>query len=412
MSSILEGFRLSLANVRTNRLRSALAMLSILIGVATTIMLLSLGDRSAAEFENALQGLGPDLLIVYPGSSSPTSATAVPAAPKPLTLSDLKAVEDPRLNPHVLRGLPAVQLGIDVSNGQLRWPTQAIGTTEDFPAVLGYRIDRGRAFSASEASGQARVAVLGNETAGRLFRNDDPVGKRIRIGDQPFRVIGTTAAKGTSGFGNQDDVIYMPIAAVWSYLDSGSTRELSALYAKASDSRPATVDRAKHEVTRTLLSTHRIKNPEAADFQIFNPQDILKSTAEANRIFTLFLAAVAGISLLIGGIGIMNIQLVTVFERTREIGIRKAVGARRRDILRQFLAESVFLSAAGGGLGIVVGIPAALGLEQVAQIPPRMVPLRIVLLGVLVAIAIGLFFGIYPAHRASRLQPMEALRYE
>lgn len=413
MSSILEGFRLSLANLRVNRLRSALTILSILIGIATTIGLMSLGDRASAEVEASLEGLGPDLLIIFPSSSSPSLAAtaALPAPAKPLSLSDVKAIEDRRRNPHVLRSLPVVETGSDVTNGQRRWSTQVTGTTEDFPAVLRYRV-HGRSFSASEVSGQARVAVLGSETARRLFRSDDPIGKAIRIGDQPFRVIGTTAAKGTSGFGNQDDVIFMPMTTVWSYLDTGSNRELSALYAQASDSRPAIVNKAKNEVTRTLLTTHRVKNPDAADFQVFNPQDVLKLTAEANRIFTLFLATVAGVSLLIGGIGIMNIQLVTVFERTREIGIRKAVGARRQDILQQFLAESVFLSAAGGLVGVIVGIPAALWLERLMQLQPKMVPFQIVLLGVLVALAIGLFFGIYPANRAARLQPIEALRYE
>ena len=407
---LLEGLRLGLAGLATNRLRSSLTMLGILIGVATVIVLVSLGNGVSKQVSSSLEGLGPDLLIVTPSLGGPGTGRG---QPQPLTLADATAVGDQRLNPHVAAALPsAEQFGIEITSADHKWQTNVAGTTETMPQVRNMRVANGRFFSQSEVLGQSRVVVLGSDVSRRLFPGDEPVGKSVKIQGQSFRVIGRFASRGSAAGFNQDDVAAIPITTVWSYLDAGPSRQLSEIYVRASDARPSTVEKARGELTRTLLVRHRIADPNAADFQVLNPQDLLRATGQATRAVTIFLGAVAGISLLVGGIGIMNVMLITVLERTREIGVRKAVGARRSHILGQFLVESLFLSVLGGVLGITLGVLASWGLGRLFPPISPVVDVPILLLALTLALSVGLFFGIYPASRAARLDPIQALRYE
>ena len=291
------------------------------------------------------------------------------------------------------------------------WNSSLVGTSQDFPEVRNYQLSSGQFFTAADVQAERRVAVVGQTVVTNLFNGQDPVGQSIKINRQTFRVVGVLAAKGGSGFSNQDDTVVVPITSAWSYLLGGRNRNVQQIFAEAASADVTSA--ANTEITQILLDQHKISDPTQADFQIQTQQDVLASATQTTGILTLMLGAIAGISLVVGGIGIMNIMLVTVTERTREIGIRKAIGARRRDILVQFLIESMFLSGLGGALGILVGTLVSAGMPAVvSSLPTPVVSAPSVLLAFGVSVGIGLFFGIYPANRAARLNPIVALRYE
>jgi putative ABC transport system permease protein len=278
--------------------------------------------------------------------------------------------------------------------------------------VRNYQLASGQFFTSGEVDAASKVAVIGPTVATNLFGGADPIGQTMKINRQNFRIIGVFAPKGSSGgFNNQDDVVVVPITSAWSYLLGGRGKNIQQIYVEATSAQATTA--ATAEVTQVLLDRHHISDPTQADFQILSQQDVLASASQTTGVLTLMLGAIAGISLVVGGIGIMNIMLVTVTERTREIGIRKAIGARRQDILLQFLIESMFLSGLGGALGILVGFGLARLLPiAVSALPTPVISTPSVFLAFGISVGIGLFFGLYPANRAARLRPIEALRYE
>jgi putative ABC transport system permease protein len=409
--NVLEALRLAFNGLMGNRLRSTLTMLGILIGVAAVILLVAVGNGASAAVSSQIEGLGSNLLIVFPGNAVSGGVQQGFGSSSSLSMDDVRALRDRNQAPDVVTAIPSTGGRVTVTYANQNWSTSVAATTEDFPEVRNFQVGGGQFFGAGDVNSESRVAVLGQTVVDGLFNGDDPIGQTIKINRQSFRVIGVFQPKGASGFSNQDDIIAVPITSAWSYLFGGRNKNVQNIYveARSAGDSPA----AQQEVTQVLLAQHRISDPAQADFQIRTQQDILQSAGQVSGILTLLLGAIAGISLVVGGIGIMNIMLVTVTERTREIGIRKAIGARRRDILLQFLIESMFLSAVGGALGIVVGtLTSAILPDLVATLPKPLVSSPSVALAFGVSVGIGLFFGIYPANRAAVLNPIEALRYE
>jgi putative ABC transport system permease protein len=348
------------------------------------------------------------LISVFPANARTGGVVQGFGTASTLTLSDVNALKDKRVAPDINTAIPSVSTRAQVVYGTLNYNTSITGTTEQFPQVRNYQLAEGSFFTAADVEAQRKLAVLGPTVVQNLFVGQDPVGQTIKVNRQTFRVIGVFQSKGASGLGNQDDLIATPITTAWAYLTGG--HNVQTIYVQAA-SAPATTD-AESEITEILMERHHITNAARADFQLQSQADVLNTVSSVTGTLTLLLGAIAAISLIVGGIGIMNIMLVTVTERTREIGIRKAIGARRRDVLLQFLIESMFLSAVGGALGILVG---TLGSGAVGSLVSSLHPLvspSSILLAFGVSLGIGLFFGIYPANRAARLHPIEALRYE
>ena len=292
--------------------------------------------------------------------------------------------------------------------GAENWATQVQGTSADFPIVRAWPVASGVFVTDSDVRGAAKVCVLGAEVAQQLYGDADPIGTTVRIKDMPFKVVGVMGVKGGQGWGgSQDDVILVPLTTAMRKLTTRT--HVNAIAVSAASEREVTA--AHEQITGLLRQRHRIREGMDQDFFLFSQQEIASSAAETSKVMTLLLASIAAVSLMVGGIGIMNIMLVSVTERTREIGIRRAIGARRRDIMMQFLAESAFLSLAGGALGVALGIGAATAVTQLARWPTMIQPAAVAL-AFGFSTAIGIFFGYYPALRASALDPVEALRYE
>jgi len=409
--TILEALRLALGGIVANRLRSGLTMLGILIGVSAVILLVGVGNGASAAVQQQIEALGSNLLIIFPANARSGGVQQGFGTGSTLTMDDVKALADRKASPDVVAAVPSVSARAQVTFGNQNWNTSVTGTTQDFPSVRNYQLASGQFFTRADVDAASKVAVVGQTVVDNVFSGADPIGQVIRLNRQSFRVIGVFAPKGGSGFNNQDDLVTTPITTAWNYLLGGRGRNVQQIYVEASSATATTA--ASDEVTQVLLHRHHISDPTQADFQILSQQDILSSASQTTGILTLMLGAIAGISLVVGGIGIMNIMMVTVTERTREIGIRKAIGARRRDILMQFLIESMFLAGMGGALGIVIGVLGGRLLPVlVSALPAPLISAPSVLLAFGISVGIGLFFGIYPANRAARLHPIEALRYE
>ncbi len=409
--TVLEALRLALGGVVANRLRSGLTMLGILIGVAAVILLVGVGNGASAAVQQQIEALGSNLLIVFPANAKSGGVQQGFGTASTLTMDDVRALADKQAAPDVVSAIPSASSRVQVTFGNQNWNSSLTGTTQDFPFVRNYQVASGQFFTSADVDGASRVAVIGQTVVDNLFNGEDPIGQVIKLNRQSFRVIGVFAQKGGSGFNNQDDMVVTPITTAWDYLLGGRGRNVQQIYVEAASAQATTA--ASDEVSQVLLDRHHISDAAQADFQILSQQDILSSASQTTGILTLMLGAIAGISLVVGGIGIMNIMLVTVTERTREIGIRKAIGARRRDILMQFLIESMFLAGVGGALGILIGLVAGRLLPAlVSALPAPLISAPSVLLAFGISVGIGLFFGIYPANRAARLHPIEALRYE
>ena len=411
--SILEGLRLAVNGLLANRLRSGLTMLGILIGVSAVILLVGVGNGASVAVQQQIQSLGSNLLTVFPSNARGAGGVQQGfGTGSTLTLDDVKAIANRQSSPDVVTAIPSAGGRAQLTFGNQNWNSSLTGTTEDFPSVRNYPLASGQFFTAGDVDASSKVAVIGQTVVTNLFSGEDPIGQVIKINRQSFRVIGVLAQKGSSGgSNNQDDVVVVPITAAWNYLLGGRGRNVQQIYVEATSAEATSA--ATTEVTEVLLDRHHISDPTQADFQILSQQDVLNSASQTTGVLTLMLGAIAGISLVVGGIGIMNIMLVTVTERTREIGIRKAIGARRRDILMQFLIESMFLAGLGGALGILVGF----GLSRilplaVSSLPTPIISMPSVFMAFGISVGIGLFFGLYPANRAARLRPIEALRYE
>jgi putative ABC transport system permease protein len=414
--NIYEALRMAVNGLLANRLRSALTMLGILIGVMAVILLVAVGNGASVQINNQIQSLGANVIYVYPSNARGSGGVSQGfGTGQSLTQADVDALNARQQDPDVVAAIPIAQSGGQITYANQNYFAPTTGTTAAFPQVRDYQIAEGSFFTSDDVTANHRVVVIGQTVVDNLFGSTDPVGQTIKINRQSFRVIGVFAPKGGTGLGSQDNVVVAPITAVWAYLTGARGKVISQIVASATSA--GTVTQAETEITTVLLERHQISDPTQADFQLQSQQDILNQATSIATALTLVLGAIAGISLVVGGIGIMNIMLVTVTERTREIGIRKAIGARRRDILIQFLIEAMVLSGLGGALGIAVGALLAHEAPNVPSIassgfPTPVVSPPSVLLAFFVSVAIGLFFGIYPANRAARLHPIEALRYE
>jgi putative ABC transport system permease protein len=405
--SIREAVRVAVRGLRANRLRSLLTMLGIMIGVASVILLIALGNGTSARLNEQIASLGTNLIGVLQSRGSVASSGKA----QPLTDKDVQALRDATDSPRLVTVTPVKQASAVLNYQNELWRTSITGSSKDYPAAFHRTLASGTFFTDADVRTGSRVVVLGDKPVERLFGGDllGAVGQKVRIGRQSFQVIGTLEANGQS-----DDVAVMPISAARSYLVGGEDT-VDQIVVEATNQ--ASVPAAMAKVTRVLMERHRIPNPDQKDFEVRSNLDLLKQYTQVSDVFTLFLAAIAAISLLVGGIGIMNIMLVTVTERTREIGIRKAVGARRKAILKQFLIESTVLAAIGGIVGVLVGVGlsllgAALGASLGQQFAPPQLSPGSVLLAFFVSLCIGLFFGAYPANRAARMRPIDALRHE
>ena len=403
--AVLEAFE----SLSANKVRASLTILGIVIGVAAVISMVSVGRGAQATISNSINGIGTNLLFVFRGGSQDVRN------PKPITLADAQAVADPFQAPSVMAVAPVIQDSGKVTFGRESTTTNITGVTPDYASVRKYSLTEGDFISEEELLGQSSVAVLGSEVAKNLFgRQDGLVGETIRIENQPFRIIGVLQPKGGSSFSNADNLVMVPLSTAQARLIHHSTADqVDLLLVEAAS--PKSVPAASDEVAQILRARHRTAIG-ADDFTILTQQDFLSTASTITNVLTIFLGGVAAISLLVGGIGIMNIMLVSVTERTREIGLRKAVGAHKSDIMVQFLAESAVLSLTGGVIGIILGYAIAFAVGQIARannadITPS-IGIDIILIATLFSTAVGLFFGLYPANRAARLEPVEALRYE
>ncbi len=413
--SLLEGLALAWQGLMANRLRSGLTMLGILIGVAAVIVLVAVGNGSSVQVQQQVQALGANIVYIYPSASRVGGVSQGFGSGSSLSQADVDALNDKTQAPHIVTAIPVTNAAGNMVWQSQNWFAQTTGSTQDFAQVRSYDMASGSMFTASDVTSAAKVVVVGQTVVDQLFQGQDPVGQTIKINRQSFRVVGTFASKGSASLGNQDNVAVVPITAAWAYLTGGRGKNISQIVIEASDA--SSVSQAQQEATQILLNRHNIGDPTQADFTTQSQQDIQNSLGSITQTLTILLGAIAAISLVVGGIGIMNIMLVTVTERTREIGIRKAIGARRQDILLQFLIESMFLSGLGGLLGIAIGwlFSSQVGnvkIGSLASLPPPIVSWPSVLVAFGVSVGIGLFFGIYPANRAAALRPIEALRYE
>ncbi len=403
--AIIEAFE----SLSANKLRSGLTILGIVIGVGAVIALVSIGRGAENTITGSIQGIGTNLIFVIRGGSEEVRN------PKPLTLGDASAIADPFQAPSVSAVAPILQGQGQISFGGESTITTLQGVTPEYAPVRNTVVAEGEFINESHILGQASVVLLGPDVAERLFgRTSGLVGETVRIEGQPFRVIGVLEPRGGSAFNNQDDVAMIPLTTAQVRLLRRSTRDrVDMLMVQALSARD--VPRASEEIAQILRTRHRT-TIGADDFTILTQQDFLDTARTITSVLTIFLGGIAAISLLVGGIGIMNIMLVSVTERTREIGLRKALGARKIDILVQFLTESSVLSLIGGLIGIFLGwaisvVVGSIAAANDAPIDPA-VGIDTVLLATIFSTAVGLFFGLYPANRAASLEPVEALRYE
>ncbi len=399
----------AMESLTANKLRSGLTILGIVIGVAAVIAMLAVGTGAQNTITGSISGLGSNLLFVFGGNFSEDVRN-----PKPLTLADADALADPFQAPSVAAVAPAIQdNGIATFDGK-QTNTQITGITPAYETVRNYHLLEGEFISEEHILSRASVALLGPEVADKLFgRRDGVTGELIRIEGQPFRVIGVLESKGGGSFGSQDNLILVPFSTAQTRLIRRTRDRVDLILVQTTNANR--VQQATDEIAQILRSRHR-SQIGADDFTIFSQQDFVSTAKTITGVLTIFLGGIAAISLLVGGIGIMNIMLVSVTERTREIGLRKAIGARKRDILIQFLTESSLLSLFGGvvgiGLGWLIGwIVGQIAANSGTPFTP-VVGLDAVLLATLFSTAVGLFFGLYPANRAANLEPVEALRYE
>ncbi len=409
--SPLESLKIALRSLRSNPLRSLLTMLGIIIGVASVVTMVAVGAGAQTEVAEQIRSLGANVLMVQPGAAREGSVRRESGSGHTLTESDSDAVGS---LPVVEAAAPAVRGNVQIVAGNRNWNTTVNGTTADYFVVREWTLSRGRYFSQGEQSAAGKVALIGETVAEQLFGDTDPLGQSIRILQVPFEVIGVLDEKGPSGSGrDQDDIVFIPISTAKLRL-IGSAHQVNreaVAYVLVKAKSDEFMAAAERQITGLLRQRHRLQSDEENDFRVTNPAAAMAAQRAATKTIAWLLAAIASVSLLVGGISIMNIMLVSVTERTREIGLRMAVGARRRDIRNQFLIEALSLCLLGGIIGLVAGIGVSIGVAQLAGWPIFLAP-EAMLAAILFAGAVGVFFGYYPAHRAATLDPIECLRTE
>lgn len=399
--------KVGLMAIARNKMRSLLTMLGIIIGVACVITMVAVGTGASSSIQSTINSLGSNFIMIFPGAAMSGGMRSFTGESK-LTPEDVLAIKSEC--PSVAYASAGTRTNAQVVAGELNWGTQVWGVDVDWPFIRAWNVAQGDFFSEGDVRSSAKVAVLGATVAENLFPNGDAVGSSIRIKHVPFRIVGVLERKGGNMMGqDQDDQIIAPYTTVMKQLMGTPRISLIYVSARAADA----VGQAQTEIEGLLRQRHKLQPGQESDFNMRSQEEIASTSAQASRTLSILLGSAAAISLLVGGIGIMNIMLVSVTERTREIGVRKAVGARRQDVLIQFLIEAVTLSLIGGAIGLALGYGlGAIAAKAIPGFPPAHVPLWAVAIAFGFSAGVGIFFGIYPAAKASRLDPIEALRYE
>jgi putative ABC transport system permease protein len=410
--NFLAVLRIALKALRVNKLRSALTMLGMIIGVAAVIAMVAIGSGAQERVREQIKNLGSNLILIFPGSTTASGVRLGTGAAQTLTEEDAMAIA--REVEGVVVAAPAVRGAGQVVAGNANWSTQYFGTTNDYFVARDGPRAAGRQFEEAEINGAGKVAIIGLTTAEKLFGEGvDPIDQVVRVRKVPLTIVGVLERKGQNALGqDQDDILLLPISTARNRVlgqAQGRQKRIGSISVKTADGADMKV--IEERMRELLRQRMRVQPGGDEPFTIRNLTEILQAQETASRVLTMLLGAVASVSLLVGGIGIMNIMLVSVTERTREIGLRMAVGARGRDILKQFLVEALVLSMIGGAIGILLGVGASMLIAQLANWNTDITP-QAIALAVGFAGAIGVFFGFYPARKASRLLPIEALRYE
>ncbi len=398
--------RMALRALRRNKLRSTLTALGIIIGVGAVIAMVGIGNGAKSQVEAQIASLGQNVVLIFPGNWSSSGARSGWGGAGTMTVEDALAVG--REVPGVTAVSPEVRNRQQVLANGLNWNTQILGEGTEYLDIRDWPLDDGAMFTEQDVRGAGKVCIIGKTIANQLFPNEDAVGKSLRIRNFPFKILGVLASKGLSVMGtDQDDVVIVPYTSLMKRIERRTN--ISSIIVQSTS--PDVSDRVQRDIADLLRQRHRLAQGRDDDFTIRGQQEIANAATETTRTMTVLLGAIASVSLIVGGIGIMNIMLVSVTERTREIGIRMAVGAHGRDILLQFLIEAITLSLLGGVIGILLGVGSARLLSALKGWP-LLISVSSVALAFLFSAAVGVFFGFYPARKASRLDPIDALRYE
>ena len=401
-----EVFRLALQALGRNKLRTLLTMLGMIIGVGAVICTVAIGEGASQQVAQQILALGDNMIMIFAGSVNQSGVRLGSGATKTLTLDDAQAIQQQVST--ITRVSPGVGSRGQVVYQNQNWATSIRGVSPDYMIIRHWAIERGSSFSDHDVEVSSDVCLIGQTVAENLFGDQDPVGQTIRVQNLPFLVIGEPVSKGQTPYGgDEDDCLIMPYTTVQKKLAGISWLQYIAASADSQDD----INLAETQITALLRQRHHLRPDEDSDFIIMSPTDLAQAQEAAGSVMTLLLASLASVSLVVGGIGIMNIMLVSVTERTREIGVRMAVGATEQDVQHQFLSEAVVLSLLGGGIGVIAGVFGSAAISTWLQWPTS-IPISSIFIAVLFSAGVGVFFGYYPARKAARLDPIEALRYE
>ena len=401
-----EMLRVAVRALARNKMRSVLTMLGIIIGVGAVICSVAVGEGASNQVQEQIRSIGDNMVWIEAGGRNVNGLRTGARGTKSLTLGDAKAIV--QQVPLVFNVSPHVDTGVQVIYGNQNWFTQVRGVSPEYLAVRRWSVARGSLFFQGDMDYAANVCLLGQTIVDALFGTEDPLGKIIRVKSLPCKVIGVLATKGQSAFGqDQDDVLIMPFTTVQRKIKGIDWLDDIMCSAASGEA----IAPAERQITSLLRERHHLRSDEEDDFNLRHPADIAQASAQSQRVLTLLLASIASISLVVGGIGIMNIMLVSVTERTREIGLRMAVGATEENVQAQFLSEAVMLSLLGGGLGVLAGVAGSSAISN-ALAWPTQIPAQAILIAAVFSMAVGVVFGYYPARKAAHLDPIEALRYE